>query len=209
MKAKGKKAVKKAKPAEPQAALPAAEAVEKPVGAGKAAGNGKTKAALALAAILLLALVAYMALPRPMPRARLGDTDAFLVGHSAFDRASALVSGAEKVILIAEGDGSITQTTGYLSASAVYLSKDFPARLSHNDIYGIEYADGRPVKCINAELDFCQSYLPAENELLIRIRYPSFKENEIVVEGNTIEFRGKSGADTLALVKAFEDIFLR
>ncbi|RLG21668.1 hypothetical protein DRN74_02075 [Candidatus Micrarchaeota archaeon] len=160
-------------------------------------------------AIIIIASIILLS-SSPVSRYRIGNTDAYIVGHDAVNRIKQLLEESSRVIIIAEGDNHTTQTTGFISSAVTYLARDFPKRLNSSDIYGIEYYGGRAIGCIgeNASLDFCLNFKPSDKELLIKIKYPNYSENNILVYDNTIEFRGKSGADTLSLVKAFEQLFL-
>ena len=44
---------------------------------------------------------------------------------------------------------------------------------------------------------------------MLKVYYPDFAENRIIVEDRTVRFQAKSGADALAMVNFFEELFIK
>lgn len=127
-----------------------------------------------------------------------------------------LILSSDKIILVAEGDVDPTQTTAFIDASLAQLSKDFG--LKNPMIIGIGLEAGNPVDCIcedyngenftrcDSSLQTCLDIQPNESSFMIYIKYPTFEKDEIFIKGRTIEIRGKSGEDVLALVYLLKDL---
>lgn len=128
-----------------------------------------------------------------------------------------LINSSNKVIIAAEGDVNQTQTTAYISAAFAQLSQDFGLKKPMLVGIGFEggsavicscedYTDGNFTKCVDNSVSYCQNIQPNATSFLIYIKYPNFKKDEIILNGRTIEIRGKSGVDVWALVYLLRDL---
>lgn len=132
----------------------------------------------------------------------------------------ALLNSSRNVIILAEGDTGSSQKNQFLSGAMVRLAKDF-GYAENLKLMALEYDAGTLVRCtcerkVNATSfencsagpESCAAVVPDEKTVLLRLSYPSFEKNRIVVSNRTIDFQGKSGEDSFALVsELFERIF--
>jgi len=132
----------------------------------------------------------------------------------------ALMNSSTKAIIVAEGDMNATQKTGFITEAIVVLAKDFGNK--KEQLIGIEIAAGRAMECICAEFTgfnftncpsnstaYCEGIQPKSNEIMLKIFYPDFDKNQIIVDNRTVKFQAISGPDALAMVNFFEDVFIQ
>ena len=143
--------------------------------------------------------------------------DVCLIGESdPVNEIKDLINSSEKALLVVEGDKEKTQKTSFISASLVMLARDFGHKKPM--LIGIEFEEGRPVNCVcedylnqgfvkcNNSVEYCKSMKPGENSFMVKISYPSYDKNEIIVGNRVIEFKAKSGQDAYAMVLFFEGL---
>jgi hypothetical protein len=134
---------------------------------------------------------------------------------------TSLINGSSKAIIVIEEDQEASQKNEFLTAVFVALGKDFGNK--REQIVGIAMKDGAPLRCIcttnfNGEnftacqdnsTSYCESIAPGQGEIMLKVYYPNFNNNEIIIENRTISFQTKSGQDALAVVNFFGDFFIR
>ena len=132
-----------------------------------------------------------------------------------------LIGSSSKAIIVVEQDQEASQKNEFLMGVFVALAKDFGNK--KEQIVGIAMKDGTPLRCVcttnfNSEnftncpansTSYCESIVPGEGEIMLKVYYPNFATNEIIVENRTIKFQTKSGQDALAVVNFFGDFFIR
>ncbi|MEM0372448.1 MAG: hypothetical protein QXO69_01205 [archaeon] len=127
-----------------------------------------------------------------------------------------LVNSSSKAIIIAEGDASPTQTTAYVDiafsqlASDLYLKSPKLIAIAVKDGAAINcscenYANGTFAACQN-DLVYCTSIQPAQDEMMIILKYPSYAKNEAVIKSRTIELRANSGASLSGMVEVLRGL---
>lgn len=137
--------------------------------------------------------------------------DACIVGEKdPVNELKAVLNSSKNAIIVTEGDAGNSQKNQFLSGAMLRLVKNF-GHLGLTTI-ALEQENGEFVKCeclrkFNAtlfencsNLAYCTSIRPNETTVLMKLSYPSFDNNKIVISNRTIDFRGKSGEDTFALV---------
>ena len=134
---------------------------------------------------------------------------------------TSLINGSSKAIIVIEEDQEASQKNEFLTAVFVALGKDFGNK--REQIVGIAMKDGAPLRCIcttnfNGEnftacqdnsTSYCESIVPGQDEIMLKVYYPNFNNNEIIIENRTVKFQTKSGQDALAVVNFFGDFFIR
>ena len=134
---------------------------------------------------------------------------------------TSLIAGSTKAIIVIEEDQDASQKNEFLTGAFVALSKDFGNK--KEQIVGIAMKDGAPFRCVcttnfNGEnftdcqdnsTSYCEGIMPGQDEIMLKVYYPRFDKNEIIVENRTIKFQAKSGQDALAVVNFFGDLFIR
>ena len=165
---------------------------------------------IAVAAILLLIVVNLYLFSGKGPAATcFPDKSACIIGVDDPEaEINATLNASSRVILMYEGDNSNRQTIQYTAAALVQLARDFGGKLDSEDIYGIELNNSQPVGCLNYTLEHCLSITPGEGELMIVLKEPVYRNNNIVLDGRTIEFQARSGSELKLLVDLFEQKFL-
>ena len=132
-----------------------------------------------------------------------------------------LIKSSSKAIIVIEEDQDASQKNEFLTAVFVVFGKDFGNK--KEQIVGIAMKDGVPVRCVcttnfNGEnftacqdnsTSYCEAIVPGQDEVMLKVYYPSFDKNEIIVENRAIKFQTKSGQDALAVVNFFDDLFIR
>jgi hypothetical protein len=176
---------------------------------------------LILAAVIaLLALVNLYLFMAPQSSSVHCYKDVCLFGESdPVAEINELISSSDKAILVAEGDKDATQKSGFVSAALVTLAKNFGNKKEM--IVGIKMDAGEPIECICSEFtgtnftdcvsnttEYCAGLAPGPSEIMLKVYYPAYAENKIIVEGRTVKFLAKSGADALAMVNFFEELFI-
>jgi hypothetical protein len=153
--------------------------------------------------------------------ATITTTGQFLGGEDPLAEITSLIAGSTKAIIIIEEDQDASQKNEFLTGAFVALSKDFGNK--KEQIVGIAMKDGTPVRCVcttnfNGEnftdcqdnsTSYCEGIMPGQDEIMLKVYYPRFDKNEIIVENRTIKFQAKSGQDALAVVNFFGDLFIR
>jgi len=134
---------------------------------------------------------------------------------------TSLITNSSKAIIVIEEDQDASQKNEFLTATFVVLGKDFGNK--KEQIVGIAMKDGAPLRCVcttnlNGEnftacqdnsTSYCEGIVPGQDEVMLKVYYPNFDKNEIIVENRTIKFQTKSGQDALAVVNFFDDLFIR
>jgi len=131
-----------------------------------------------------------------------------------------LINSSSKAILVVEGDKDPTQKSTFISGSLIMLAKDFGNK--QEQIIGIKMENGQAVECIctaftgknftdcpSNSTSYCESLTPGDSEIMLKVYYPDFEKNEIVVDGRTVKFQAKSGSDAFGMVGFFEDMFIK
>lgn len=124
---------------------------------------------------------------------------------------NALVNSSNNAIIFVEGDVGNSQRNELMSGAMVRLAANFGGKQLMLITLGFE--NGIPAECdcerqINAtgfvkcsnDTAACIAIMPNETSVMLKLSYPNFAENRILVFNRTIEFQGKSGEDALALV---------
>jgi len=147
--------------------------------------------------------------------------DLCVIGKSApLEEIRSLINSSSKVIIVVEADDSDTQKNEYLMGVFVMFGKDFGNK--KQQIIGIAVKDSQPIRCVCTSnfnsanftaclnsTDYCENIQPNEGEMLLKVYYPNFAKNEIIVDNRTIIFQAKSGVDAFASVQFFGDFFIR
>jgi len=134
---------------------------------------------------------------------------------------TSLITNSSKAIIVIEEDQDASQKNEFLTATFVVLGKDFGNK--KEQIVGIAMKDGAPLRCVcttnlNGEnftacqdnsTSYCENIVPGQDEVMLKVYYPNFDKNEIIVENRTIKFQTKSGQDALTVVNFFDDLFIR
>jgi len=134
---------------------------------------------------------------------------------------NSLIANSSKAIIVVEEDQDASQKNEFLTAVFVVLGKDFGNK--KEQIVGIAMKDGAPFRCVcttnlNGEnftacqdnsTTYCEAIVPGQDEVMLKVYYPSFDKNEIIIENRTIKFQTKSGQDALDVVNFFGDFFIR
>ena len=134
---------------------------------------------------------------------------------------NSLIANSSKAIIVVEEDQDASQKNEFLTGAFVALSKDFGNK--KEQIVGIAMKDGAPLRCVcttnlNGEnftacqdnsTSYCEGIVPGQDEVMLKVYYPNFDKNEIIVENRTIKFQTKSGQDALTVVNFFDDLFIR
>ena len=142
-------------------------------------------------------------------------------GEDPLAEITSLIAGSTKAIIVIEEDQDASQKNEFLTGAFVALSKDFGNK--KEQIVGIAMKDGVPVRCVcttnfNGEnftdcqdnsTSYCEGIVPGQDEVMLKVYYPNFDKNEIIVENQVIKFQTKSGQDALAVVNFFGDFFIR
>lgn len=147
--------------------------------------------------------------------------DLCVIGKSApLEEIRSLINSSSKAIIVVEADDSDTQKNEFLMGVFMMFGKDFGNK--QQQIIGIAVKDGQPLRCVCTSnfnsanftacpnsTDYCKSIQPKQDEILLKVYYPNFAKNEIIVDNRTITFQTKSGIDAFAAVKFFGDFFIR
>ncbi len=147
--------------------------------------------------------------------------DLCVIGKSApLDEIRSLINSSSKVIIVVEADDSDTQKNQYLMGTFVMFGKDFGNK--KQQIMGIAVKDGQVLRCVctsnfnganftacDNSTAYCEGITPKQDEMLLKVYYPNFAKNEIIVDNRTIKFQAKSGIDAFAAVQFFGDLFIR
>ena len=142
-------------------------------------------------------------------------------GEDPLAEIGSLIANSSKAIIVVEEDQEASQKNEFLTAVFVVLGKDFGNK--KEQIVGIAMKDGVPVRCVcttnfNGEnftacqgnsTSYCEAIVPGQGEVMLKVYYPNFAKNEIIVENGAIKFQTKSGQDALAVVNFFGDLFIR
>jgi len=142
-------------------------------------------------------------------------------GEDPLAEIGSLIANSSKAIIVVEEDQEASQKNEFLTAVFVVLGKDFGNK--KEQIVGIAMKDGVPVRCVcttnfNGEnftdcqgnsTAYCEAIIPGQGEIMLKVYYPDFAKNEIIVENGAIKFQTKSGQDALAVVNFFGDLFIR
>jgi ABC-type antimicrobial peptide transport system permease subunit len=174
-----------------------------------------------LAIVIILALVnAVLFLNKPSPVYCYKDV-CIRGEEDPLAEITSLINGSSKAIIVIEEDQEASQKNEFLTAVFVALGKDFGNK--KEQIVGIAMKDGAPLRCIcttnfNGEnftdcqdnsTSYCESIVPGQDEIMLKVYYPAFNNNEIIIENRTVKFQTKSGQDALAVVNFFGDFFIR
>jgi hypothetical protein len=123
---------------------------------------------------------------------------------------TSLISSSSKAIIVAEGDAEQTQKTAYIAIAFSQLSSDLATKspkligIAVKNGVGLnctceEYAGGNFTEC-NSSISYCSSIQPADGEVLIVLKYPSYSKNEVIIKGRTVEVRANSGASLSGMI---------
>ena len=174
-----------------------------------------------LAIVIILALVnLFVFLNKPSPVYCYKDV-CIKGEEDPLAEITSLINGSSKAIIVIEEDQEASQKNEFLTAVFVALGKDFGNK--REQIVGIAMKDGAPLRCIcttnfNGEnftdcqgnsTSYCEGIMPGQDEIMLKVYYPAFNNNEIIIENRTVKFQTKSGQDALAVVNFFGDFFIR
>jgi hypothetical protein len=175
---------------------------------------------LIILVIGVLAIANIVVFTRSPPSAYCYKDVCILGKNDSVQEIRALMNSSTKAILVIEGDSDPSQKSAFVSGALVLLAKDFGNK--QEQLIGIKYSDGQPVECICSDFDgmnftscpgnstaYCTTVAPGPSEMLLKVPYPSFSKDEIIVSGRTIVFQAKSGPDAFAMVGFFEDLFIK
>lgn len=127
-----------------------------------------------------------------------------------------LVASSSKAIIIAEGDATPTQKTAYIAMAFAQLSGDLASK--EPKLIGIAVKDGTPVNCTcenyvggnftpcQSDLTYCESIQPAEDEVMIILKYPEYAKNEVIISGRTVTIQANSGASLSGMVTVLREL---
>ncbi len=174
-----------------------------------------------VAVILLLALVnLFLFLNKPSPV--YCHKDVCITGkEDPLAEINALINTSSRAIIVVEQDQAESQKNEALMGVFFALGKDFGNK--RVQIIGIALENGVPTRCVcttnfNSEnftdcadnsTSYCESIVPGQDEIMLKVYYPSFSKNEIIIENRTVKFQTKSGQDAFAVVNFFGDFFIR
>jgi len=174
-----------------------------------------------VAVILLLALVnLFLFLNKPSPV--YCHKDVCITGkEDPLAEINALINTSSKAIIVVEQDQAESQKNEALMGVFFALGKDFGNK--RVQIIGIALENDVPTRCVcttnfNSEnftdcadnsASYCESIVPGQDEIMLKVYYPNFNNNEIIIENRTVKFQTKSGYDALGVVNFFGDFFIR
>ncbi len=175
---------------------------------------------IVVAIVLALVLVnAFLLLNKPSPVYCYKDL-CITGGKDPLAEINSLINSSSKAIIVIEEDQDGSQKNEFLTGAFVSLSKDFGNK--KEQIIGIAFQNDAPLRCVcttnfNGEnftecqdnsTPYCEGIVPAQDEIMLKVYYPDFVKNEIIIENRTIIFQAKSGQDALAMTNFFGDFFI-
>lgn len=158
-------------------------------------------AILALAAVNLLVFSGFFEKPpiyKGVP----------LLGSNALENLKGM-SSLPNVTIIVEGDTGVSQKNSLIAQTAVELASFFGKTRGARgvQVYSLEFENGTAVACqVNKTVDECAGYSPGQGSFLVRVKYPAYPRDEVVVTENTIELHSRDAREALALAYWLEDV---
>jgi len=176
--------------------------------------------AIVLVVIGLIVVNTFLFLNKPSPVYCYKDV-CIKGGEDPLAEIGSLINSSTKAIIVIEEDQDASQKNEFLTGAFVALGKDFGNK--KEQIVGIAMKDGAPFRCVcttnfNGEnftdcpdnsTSYCEAIVPGQDEIMLKVYYPNFNNNEIIIENRTVKFQTKSGQDALAVVNFFGDFFIR
>ena len=184
--------------------------------------DSKLAAVVLVVALVFLNVYVFVLAPLSPQRAVACYKDVCVVSPVGTDPVSELkqlVASSNHALIVYESDRERTQRSSYLAAGFTRLGALFGSKQPL--FAGVSFENNAPVECVCSDLSgrqgnatscvenstsYCLSLAPGAGEFLLKLEYPDFSKNEIVVENRTISVRAKSGEDALAVVIFLEEL---
>ena len=131
-----------------------------------------------------------------------------IVGANALENLKAM-SAMPNVTIIVEGDTGVSQKNSLIAQTAVELASFFGKTRGARgvQVYSMEFQNSTAVRCEPGKtIEYCRDFIPQQSSFLVRVKYPAYQKDEVVVTRNTVELHGRDASDALALAYLLEDV---
>jgi len=176
---------------------------------------------MAAVTVIVILVIVNLAVFLSKPPSIYCYKDVCIMGkEDALQEIKDLLSSSNKAAIVVEGDIETAQKNTYISQALVTLSKD--VRIFDKTLVGIKFENGQPIECICSRIvntdvlncsgnstSYCETLTPDNDGVMIKLFYPSYSKNQIIIDNRTIKFEAKSGQDALAMVQFFEQLFVK